>query len=40
VPDIDRLADAMVDAMTVMEQLPATAQGDSEIHSTTGEYTR
>jgi WS/DGAT/MGAT family acyltransferase len=40
VPDIDRLADAMVDAMTEMEQLPAAVQGNSETQSTTGKGNR
>ncbi len=40
VPDIERLADAMVVAMSELEQSLATTEGDRERYSTTGEESR
>jgi WS/DGAT/MGAT family acyltransferase len=40
VPDIERLADAMIAAMTELDQLPATAQAEKKIYPTAGEEGR
>ncbi len=40
VPDIERLADAMIAAMTELDQLPAVAQAKEKIHPTSGEESR